>query len=47
MQEIISLTRDQALTSLITCSDAVMDMFDNDYTLSGACYFVAPSPAEF
>lgn len=33
MQEMSALTRDQALTSLILCSDEVMDMFDEDYTL--------------
>lgn len=47
MQELSSISRDEAISSLITCSDDIMNTFDNDYTLGGNCYLSQISPAEF
>ena len=46
-QELESITRDEAIASLVTVSDAVIDMFDRDYSLGGAIEYMEAVPAEF
>ncbi len=46
-QELSLLSRDDALTTLCNASDAIIDMLDSDYTLSGACDISRALPAEF
>lgn len=47
VQEITTLSREEALDNLVNAFDAVIDLFDWDYTLSGAVQQVDAVEGEF
>lgn len=46
-QELRTIGRDEAIGNLVSVSDAIIDAFDQDYTLGGVVDFIEAVPAEF